>query len=185
MLYRHRGHRYISTRQFDKAQADLEKAARLNDKNFEIWYHLGLAHYLKGQFAQAAEAYEKCRAAADRDESLISVSHWLYMSYRRAKKETDARRVLERITPNLTPGESKSYLDLLLFYKGEKKESDILVPEKMTDLELATVGYGVANWHLYNGNAARAKEQFQKIVSGKSWAAFGFIAAETEPLRMK
>src|SRR5687768_8124699 len=36
MLYRHRGHRYITTRQFDKAVADLEHATKLNDKNNEI-----------------------------------------------------------------------------------------------------------------------------------------------------
>ena len=68
-LYRHRGHRYISTRQFTKAIADFEQAAslavdkpvevepdgipnRLNQptstSHFNIWYHLGLAYYLTG-----------------------------------------------------------------------------------------------------------------------------------------
>ncbi|MFQ5674631.1 MAG: hypothetical protein ACE5G1_01940, partial [bacterium] len=30
-LYRHRGHRYITVREFDKAIADLEKAAKLTE----------------------------------------------------------------------------------------------------------------------------------------------------------
>ena len=68
-FYRHRGHRYITLRRFDLAIQDLEKAAELikgkadevepdgqpNARNiptstlqFNIWYHLGLAHYLKG-----------------------------------------------------------------------------------------------------------------------------------------
>ena len=179
MLYRHRGHRYISTRQFDKAIEDLERAAKLNSKDFDIWYHLGLAYYLKGKFDRAAEAYEKCRAVADKDDSLIAVSDWLYMSYRRQKKEAEAARVLERITPDLKVEENKSYFDRLMFYKGVKKEAEV-INDKMTDLEIATVGYGMANWHLYNGNAARAKEYFQRIISGKYWPAFGFIAAETE-----
>jgi len=55
----------------------------------------------------------------------------------------------------------------------------------MTDLEIATVGYGIANWHLYNANAAKAKEYFQRIISGKYWPAFGFIAAETEMTRLR
>ena len=184
LLYRHRGHRYISTRQFDRAVGDLERGAKLNDKNYDIWYHLGLAYYLKGDFARAAAAYEKCRDVADKDESLISVSDWLYMTYRRQKKEAEAARVLERIKPDMQPGENRSYFDRLLFYKGLKKESD-LINDKMTDLEIATVGYGIANWHLYNGNPNKAKEYFQKIVSGKYWPAFGFISAETELTRMR
>lgn len=184
MLYRHRGHRYISTRQLDKAIVDLERASSLNDKDFDIWYHLGLAYYLKGDFAKAAAAYEKCRAAVTKDDSLIAVSDWLYMAYRRQKKDAEAASVLERITPDLKVEENKSYFDRLLMYKGLKKESD-LINDKMTDLEIATVGYGIANWNLYNGNTARAKELFQKIVSGKYWPAFGFIAAEAELARMK
>ena len=183
LLYRHRGHRYISTRQFDRAVADLERGAKLNDKNYDIWYHLGLVYYLKGDFARASIAYEKCRAVAEKDESLISVSDWLYMSYRRQKKEAEAARVLERIKPDMQPGENRFYLDRLLFYKGLKKESD-LINDKMTDLEIATVGYGVGNWHLYNGNPNKAKEYFQKIVTGKYWPAFGFISAEVELTRM-
>ena len=50
---------------------------------------------------------------------------------------------------------------------------------------LATVGYGLGNWYLYNGNPAKAKELFQKIVQGTFWPAFGFIAAEVELARMK
>ncbi len=184
LLYRHRGHRYISTRQFDKAIADLERGAKLDGKNYDIWYHLGLAYYLKGDFARAASAYEKCREVALKDDSLIAVSDWLYMTYRRQKKEAEAARVLERITPAMQPGENKSYFDRLLFYKGLKKESDI-INDKMTDLEIATVGYGIANWHLYNGNPAKANEYFQRIVSGKYWPAFGFISAETELTRMR
>ena len=73
-LYRHRGHRYISIRQFDNAVADFEKAASLvegiarrdrarrpaergqhSDEHAapgNIWYHLGLAHYLRSDFAR-------------------------------------------------------------------------------------------------------------------------------------
>ncbi|MEK6299406.1 MAG: tetratricopeptide repeat protein [Acidobacteriota bacterium] len=184
VLYRHRGHRYISTRQFDKAVPDLERAAKLNDKDFDIWYHLGLSYYLKGDFEKAAQAYEKCRAVVEKDDSLIAVSDWLYMSYRRQGKTAEGARVLERITPALKVEENKSYFDRLMFYKGLKKESE-LINDKMTDLEVATVGYGIANWHLYNGDKAKAKEYFQRIVSGKYWSAFGFIAAETDLTRLR
>lgn len=184
MLYRHRGHRYITTRQFDKAVADMERAAKLNDKDFDIWYHLGLAYNLKGRFEAAAAAYEKAYDVSDKDDSRIAASDWLYMSYRRAGDKTKAARALARITPDMKVEENRSYFDRLMLYKGLKKESEIL-NDKMTDLEIATVGYGIANWYFYNGDKVKAKELFERITSGKYWPAFGFIAAETELARMR
>ncbi|MFN0085990.1 MAG: tetratricopeptide repeat protein [Blastocatellia bacterium] len=192
MLYRLRGHRYISTRQFDKALADLKQAAKLNgaggkdaDLDFDIWYHLALAHYLKGEFPRAAEAYERCREVSKTDDKMIAVSDWLYMTYRRMKKDVEAAQVLERITPQMQVRENKSYFDRLLLYKGLKKEAELVNLEKASDLDIATVGYGLGNWHLYNGNRGRAEEYFRKIVAGKYWPAFGFIAAEAELRRKK
>lgn len=185
-LYRHRGHRYISVRQFDKAVEDLTRAAKLNDKDFDVWYHLALAYYLKGQFGKAAEAYERCRQVAEadtsdkHDDSVIAVSDWLYMTYRRMGNNAEAAKVLERITPDMKVKENKSYFDRLLFYKGLRKEDELVNIENATDLEIATVGYGLGNWHLYNGNRAKAEEVFRRIVAGKYWPAFGFIAAEAE-----
>jgi tetratricopeptide (TPR) repeat protein len=184
MLYRHRGHRYITLRMFDKAVKDLELAAKLNDRDFDIWYHLGLAHYLTGNFKKAANAYERCRAVAEKDDSLIAVSDWLYMTYRRQEKDYEAAQVLERITMNMKVVENKSYYDRLLMYKGFKRESEIM-GDKMTDLEIATVGYGIGNWHLCNDDKVKARALFQKITDGKYWPAFGFIAAETELKRMR
>jgi tetratricopeptide (TPR) repeat protein len=188
MLYRWRGHWYISTRQFNKAVADLEKAARLKADDFDIWYHLGLAYYLQGQFDKAALAYEKCRAVAEqggKDDSIIAISDWLYMTYRRLGKTAQAAQVLDRITPQMKVEENKSYFDRLLFYKGLKQEADLINIEKATDLEIATLGYGLGNWHLYNGDQAQAATYFHRIVKGKYWPAFGFIAAEAELARGK
>jgi tetratricopeptide (TPR) repeat protein len=179
MLYRHRGHRYITLRQFDRAVKDLERAAKLDDKDFDIWYHLALSHYLKGDFKKAAAAYERCRAVAANDDSVIAVSDWLYMTYRRLDKNYEAEQVLARITLNMQVKENQSYYDRLLMYKGYKKESDI-VSDKLTDLEVATIGYGIGNYHFYTGNKERAREWFNRITRGTYWPAFGYIAAEAE-----
>jgi tetratricopeptide (TPR) repeat protein len=181
-LYRLRGHRYISSRQFDKAVADLERAAKLSDREFDIWYHLGLAYYLKRDFARAADAYTRARDAGTKDDNIIAASNWLYASLRRQKKSAEAARALERIRPDMNVQEDKMYFALLLFYKGLKQESEVLHPQ-LTDMEAATVGYGIGNWHLYNGRPARARQVFQNIVAGKEWAAFGFISAEAELAR--
>jgi hypothetical protein len=42
------------------------------------------------------------------------------------------------------------------------------------------LAYGIGNWYFYNGEKDKAKEIFQKILGGGSWASFGFIAAESD-----
>jgi len=194
LLYRHRGHRYISIRQFPKATKDLEKAAKLNAKDFDIWYHLGLSYYLRGDFIRAVGAYESCLAVVDEqmkgdpaktDDSLVAVSDWLYMSYRRAGQTEKAAQLLERIKTGMNVKENMDYYNRLLMYKGLKKEDELLNMEKATPLQIATLGYGVGNWNLYSGRKDRALEIFRKITSGEYWPAFGFIAAESELVRAR
>ena len=207
-LYRHRGHRYITLREFDQAVADLEKAARLieekhipdevepdgdpNPQNvptstthFNVYYHLGLARYLKGDFEGAARAYRECmKYSQGSGDRLVATSDWLYMTLRRLGRADEAAAVLAPITARLEVLENKAYWNRLLMYKGEKKPEELLGP-KDDPVDLATYGYGVANWHLYNGEPGRAREIFEKVVAGPQWNAFGYIAAEVELARGK
>ncbi len=184
MLYRHRGHRYITVREFGRAVDDLTKAAALNDHDYDIWYHLGLARYLRGEFDRAAPSYRNCLAAAQGPASRVAVSHWLYMTLRRLGDKTEAARLLEDITPGLDAGENKAYLSLLLFYKGLKTEKELRAEAAASDLDGATIGYGLANWHLYNGERSEAVAGFWKIIALPYWPAFGLIAAEAELARL-
>lgn len=185
MLFRHRGHRYISIRDFDRAATDLAKAAELNDRDFDIWYHLGLAHYLKGDFTEASKAYGNCLQTAADDDSKVAVSNWLYAALRRLKKNDQAEEVLKGISEGMKVEENTSYYNLLLFFKGLKSEEDILAAAQASDLDSATVSYGVGAWHLYNGREEKASNYFEKIVSLRYWPAFGYIAAEAELARTK
>ena len=47
--------------------------------------------------------------------------------------------------------ENEAYHKRLLMYKGFQKPESLLDPADLTDLDLETQGYGVANWYLYNG----------------------------------
>lgn len=184
-----RGHRYISLRQPDKALADLKKAATIDPTATGLWYHLGLAHYLRGEFAEAAAAFGKSRAEAKTDAELVGPSDWLYMSLRRAGKTAEAAQVLERITPELKiEGNENLYFSRLLLYKGVKSEADLPLPapsdDMASELRAATLGYGIGNWHLYNGNTAKAREYFERAATSKAWAAFGAICAEKDLTRM-
>ena len=204
-LYRHRGHRYISVRQFDRAITDFDKAVALikgtpdeiepdgapnstgkprSTLHFNIWYHLGLAHYLKGDFQKAADAYVECMKVSTNDDAVTATSDWQWMTLMRLNRKADAAKVLERITPKMEILENGSYHRRLLMYKGLATPESLLDPGKADALTIATQGYGVGNWYLVTGNRTRAREIFEQVVSGTSWSAFGYIAAEADLQRM-
>jgi tetratricopeptide (TPR) repeat protein len=213
-LYRHRGHRYLTVRQLDRAIADLEQAASLvrgkpdevepdglpnargiptSTLQSNIRYHLGLAYYLKGDFAKALEPYREDVAAARRTgntDMLVATSHWLYMSLRRLGRERDAAAVLAPITRDLEVIENGSYHRLLLLYKGALPVDSLLSevargrlaagPTGDATVEDVTIGYGVGNWHWYNGRKDEALRLWRQIAATPQWAAFGALAAEAE-----
>lgn len=180
MLYRHRGHRYISIRDFGAAVSDLSRAAELKTDDFDIWYHLGLAHYLKGDFALAEPAYRMCLECAKDEGSVIAVANWLYITLMRRGDTADAAKVLDQIREGMDAGENGAYYGLLLFYKGLRTEAELEKVAARSALDLATTGYGLACWHLYRGDTEEALASFERIVAIPYWPAFGFIAAEAE-----
>jgi len=203
-LLRHRGHRYISVRELDKSVADLSRAAELvkgrkdepepgsdptrpttTTLQFSVFYHLGLAHYLKGDFASAEEAYARClEIARGSDDRVVAVSDWLYMTLRRRGKDAEAARVLEPVHAGMNATENGSYLNRLLMYKGIHAPDDLLRAGG-DGVTRATYGYAVGNFHLVNGRTAEARAAFERVVSGEQWPAFGYIAAEAELARLK
>lgn len=197
-MLRHRGHRWITLRQFDRAIDDLTRAASLirntpdqiepdglpNARNVptstlqsNIWYHLGLAHYLKGDFDAALRAYRECMAVSKNPDGVVSTVHWLYMTLRRLGRADEAEAVLTPISTDMDVIENTAYHKLLLMYRGE------IAPEELLKENDAAIHYGVANWFLYNGERDRAMTLFREIVREKEWAAFGTIAAEAELAR--
>jgi tetratricopeptide (TPR) repeat protein len=207
-LYRHRGHRYISVREFDRAVADLSKAAALvadradevepdgqpNAKNIptstlktNIYYHLGLAHYLKGDFAKAIDAYRLCMEASKSADMQVATAHWQYMTLRRLRREAEAAKVLEPFTPDMEIIENGSYHKLLMMYKGSIEPDALIRMSQAETLDTVTIGYGVANWHLYNGRNDAARQLLTTIVeqNATQWPAFGYIAAEADLARMR
>jgi hypothetical protein len=70
-------------------------------------------------------------------------------------------------------------------YKGEKRPEDLVGAGGDDPVQIATYGYGVANFHLVDGEPERARELFEKVLAGRQWAAFGYIAAEAELARLR
>jgi len=208
-LYRHRGHRYISIRDFDKAIQDFEQAEKLMPKDtletepdgipnkinkplsstqFNVYYHLALAYYLKGDFEEALKVYNQCMNTSVNDDLLCATADWKYMTLRRMGHEAEADSVLQLISQDMNIIENDSYHKRLLMYQGVLSPDSLLSVDSSNDdaaLALATQGYGVGNYYFYNGDSSKARKIFKDVVEGEYWAAFGFIAAEADLARMK
>ena len=200
---RHRGHRYITIRCFDLAIDDLKKAARLvkgkadeiepdglpNARNIptstlqsNIWYHLGLAYYLRGKFKDALLAYREAEKVSTNPDMLVATTHWLYMTLRRLGRDQEANSALAVIKPDFEVIENADYLKLVRMYQGLIKPADLLkdISRDPGSLSNASLGYGLGNWYLYNQQKAEADQVFRQITASNQWASFGFIAAEVE-----
>lgn len=205
-LLRHRGHRYITTRQFDLAIADLTLAQTLmmnhpdalepdgipgpagprSTDRSNIYYHLALAYYLTGDYAAAAATFAKRRGIEPfNDDMLVSTVHWEYCSLRRLGREADAAAALAPIRPGLDVRENASYYDVCLMYTGRKTPEEISPADAAspTTPTNASIAYGIANWHLLHNDPPAAAAMMQALTQSPNWASFGVIAAEADLAR--
>ena len=205
-ILRHRGHRYITIRQFDRAIADLTRAAvlatgseleiepdgipnklnkPLTTTQWNIYYHLGLAHYLTGNYEMAVEAFKPCLALADNPDLKVAATDWLYMAYQRLGKNEEAKNIVNEISPQWEMVENESYFKRIMMYQGQISPEELMeVDEKNQSLTLATQGYGLGNYYLSQGDTALAMETFSQVRNTGNWPAFGYIAAEADLSRL-
>ena len=207
-MYRHRGHRHITVRELDKALADFSRAAELvegrpdevepdgqpnvrqiptSTLNTNIFYHLALAHYLRGELEPSLRAWRQCERFSKNPDMLVATTHWLYMTLRRLDRPGEARQVLEPITRDMDIIENRSYHRLVLLYKELDTPDALMKSVAEGGLDAVTLGYGVGNWHLYNGRPDQAFALFRQLVEKheNQWPAFGYIAAEAELARLR
>ena len=178
LLYRWRGHRYLSTRQLDRALRDLTRGARLDSTMYGIWYHLGIVKFARRDFSGAVDAFARALPMApDSGERAGSVD-WLWMSLSRAGRSAEAQALLDR-KPDVTPG-GNAYDQRLRLYRGQVAPDSVFTPADTSDISVATISYGVGNWYLVRGDPVQARRWFERSVASGGWPAFGFILSEIE-----
>jgi len=207
-MYRHRGHRYITLRCFDQAIADFKKAASLikgkpdepepdglpNAKNIptstlqsNIWYHLGLAYFIKGMYRKALMAYRECLKVSKNPDMYVATANWLHLTLRRLNKSKEADALLNTVSADMNLIENTDYHKILMLYKTETDFADPLsfLEKEKAGLGLASFGFGMGCYLLFKGDKENARKIFEKIVGSNQWASFGYIAAEAALLQMK
>ena len=200
-FYRHRGHRYISSRCFDLALKDLKRAvglSRYEDNELEpdglpnalgiptstlqgnIYYHLGLTYYIQKNYHKARYAYEKCLKLAENPDSYVAAANWLYVIYRHLGQDRRAGKLLITIKDDMKLIENHSYHTLLKLHQGKINpvhlEEEIMNGESLSNTTLA---FGLGNYYFINGDKVKAQELFKNITKGNQWSAFGYIVAES------
>lgn len=183
MLYRWRGHRYLSVRELDRAMADLTRGFRLDSTNYGILYHLGVLRYVQGDFVGAADAFMRAQPRAPDAGELAGATDWLWMSLARAGKAAEAKAMLERHPDSLAT--TVAYARRLKLYRGQIGPDEVLTAADTGDVAVATLAYGVGNWYLLRGDTTRARSWFERSIRSGGWPAFGFIASETELRRLR
>lgn len=204
-LLRFRGHRYITLRRFADAVRDLERArelAALRPDEVEpdgapnaagipigtlrsnVDYHLGLAWFLLGDFERAWRVYEDgFELARANDDRLVSHTYWAYLTLSKLGRRAEARELLAPIRRDMHILENESYLALLLHFRGDLTESELLSAPSSGANDAATRGFGVALARSFAGDAAGARARLAEVVRKGPPAAFGTIAAEAELTR--
>ena len=200
-LLRHRGHRYITVREFDKAIQDLSDARQLmltREDEIEpdgiptpagprstlkgnIAYHLALANFCKGDLDAARDAWQEAIDLATNDDSRVAARYWLAITEFERGDADAARSALEPITVAMDVQENQTYLKLILLLKGTITSEAIIASEGALGIEVdqATRAFGTAMYlrHvLHQDEGARAL--FKTTNDLSQWASFAVIASE-------
>lgn len=215
---RHMGHRLLGLRDVENATTWLELArehvqgqpataeffpieARViplvpkSSSQFNIYYHLGLSHFLAGDYEAAASVYEEGFQWAfskfdEGDDAFIAVNYWLVNTYQRIGTP-EALQASAKLLTNISSDKSEyriveklgwGYWYGLLLWKGDLSPEEVLqMATTKPGLELDTYGYAVAQYLFAQADEEerrRAKQLMFILRVDPQWSAFGFIGAE-------
>lgn len=139
-LLRHRGHRWITLRELERAEADLARASELvrglpdvveqdglpNARGIprstlasNVEYHLALARYLRGDFTGSLEAWRRCMERASNDDLRVACGHWTYLTLRRLGRAREAEELAHSLADAREVLENHAYAASLRVARGE------------------------------------------------------------------
>ena len=173
---RDRGHYLINLNRLEPALADMEKAASMKQGDYQIDYHLGLAHFIRGDYAKAVPVWQACVVDAPEVGNKVACYAWLYPSLRKAGRDAEAEQALDAALA-LGAKPDVAYMNRLLLFKGTLSEEEAAKQMNVDPLQQATTGFSIGLWHELNGRADKAREYYQKATASTARTAFGHVAA--------
>jgi tetratricopeptide (TPR) repeat protein len=202
-LLRHRGHRFLSVRDFEAARAELVRAAvaiegqpdeleldgapnehgvPTSSLHTNIWYHLGLAGFFLGCDEEAARVFATCLALAPNDDMRVASAYWRCVVLFRLERVEEARALARVFVRELLLFESHDYGWLLRVFAGEEEIPSELLGEPGS-VSWLTRSFGLAVEELARGENEAARRRLETLVASGDSRAFGRLAAELELAR--
>ncbi|WDZ84684.1 tetratricopeptide repeat protein [Micromonospora cathayae] len=168
------------------AAQDPSVLARYNTTlHASVWYHLGVAQYLAGDFEGCLPSFRAAELASRHQEGLVASQDWQYMALRRLGRAAEAEEVLDRFRAvALVPDDHLvGYEGRMRLYTGEITPDQLWAMCDGNGLRTVTQGYGLGNWHYYNGDVDKAREVFDGVLATGVTHAFAYLAVKAEYAR--
>ncbi len=199
-LFRHRGHRYLTLREFEMARDDLRQAKRLTENSadmleesatnangarrttlhFNIGFLLGLADYMEGDYESAERTFLGCRGKVRNDDQRVALTNWHYLTLRRLGNDGQAIAILDGIERDMDVRVNRDDHRLCLMYSGELSAEAL---ETSPGSAVSAIGYGVAAHSMLESDLPRAVAGYEAITARGDWPALGHMAAEADLAR--
>jgi hypothetical protein len=94
--------------------------------------------------------------------------------------------MLDRKPESRMPPIDNAYTRRLKLYRGEIGPGAVITAADTDEVQIATLAFGLGNWHLIKGDKAQARAAFERSVrSTGGWPGFGFILSEVELQRLR
>lgn len=184
MLYRNRGHRYLSLGNYEQAAADLTIGTMLEPDYWKNWHYLGMISYLVGNYEKALEYYDEALKVSGLYSKFSSpIINWKYLALRKLGRDDEALKTLESFPLDLENC-LIGYKEFILMNRGIIHRADI-ERKCMTDrpiIEAAGYQYAIAMNYYYEGDTVKAKKLLKSLCEKENdiWFSFGYMAAMSD-----
>lgn len=149
-LFLARGHYYINLGRPQEAAADLARARVLLGENWQVMYHLALAHYLSGEYQYAEGIYRHMITLFPTETEHVSLYNWLWACLVHQGRLEEAARVSAAVGSNWEPGDDVAYHRVQLFVSGRISLEEALGgTEVQKEINSITTAYGIYNYYQY------------------------------------
>lgn len=197
-LLRYRGQYLFIIREFEIAGQDLEKAAGLarvvpntieTDKidgtviepstslHYSIWFYSGLVHYVKSEYSQAVESFDRALELAQNNDTRITATDWLVLSLFKDRQDERAREILATTNLEVSVTDAAPYLERLRLLKDSSYNPNLTTVDIFDEI---TITYGLAFRAKLAGDHSTYRNLLNRILDTNIWAALSYIAAESD-----
>lgn len=205
-LHRLKGHRHLSIRELTPGIAHLSKADQLigpTDNGdleydtsgkptgtYKYWvkYYSGVYYMLTDDLNNAIKCYQSCLDLAISNKNTVGPRAWLYHLNQMKGKPELAQDIIDRIDEDLDTDQGHPYFKQAMLFKGVLTAKELMAdrPVALEDWSVqdATVTFGVARYHVYQGDSTTYLALLDRILQTNHWNAWAYVMAEKDRVNL-